>query len=170
MAQLTASEFREAVCLLARELGVQRLRDKLVRVGALVTRRGRPEAEQLAEQLYLLSGGLRRQSAATFGFFAVWNETLHGKLGEDGEERLEQLAEKVNACLDENDEIIPEKEGELEPALAAYEAALEAAVGRELAYFDMLLKAVPPVAERLRSRRSQKQGSESTTESPRSGD
>lgn len=170
MAQITASEFREAVCLLARELGVQRLRDKLVRVGALVTRRGSPEAERLAEQLYMLTGGLRRQTAATLGFFAVWNETLHSKLGQDGEERLEQLAEKVNACLDDNDEVIPDKEAELEPALAAYESALEAAVGRDLAYFDMLLKAVPPVAERLRSRRVDiKRATEAGSE-PMSGD
>lgn len=164
MAQLTASEFREAVCLLARELGVQRFRDKLVRVGALVTRRGHPHAEQLAEQLYLLSGGLRRQSAATFGFFAVWNETLHGKLGEEGEERLEKLAEQVNACLDENDAIIADKEEELESALTAYAAELETAVGRDLAYFDMLLKAVPPVAERLRSRRAAALGGQGASE------
>ncbi|MCX8073758.1 MAG: hypothetical protein N3C12_15125 [Candidatus Binatia bacterium] len=160
MAQLTAAEFREAMRLLAAELGVQRLRDKLVRVGALVSRRGKPDAEQLAEQLYLLSGGLRRQTAATFGFFAIWNETLHSKLGKEGEERLEQLAEKVNACLDEHEAIIPEKEAELEPALAEYEAALQAAVGADLAYFDMLLKAVPPVAERLRSRRAQARAAE----------
>ncbi|GIW45061.1 MAG: hypothetical protein KatS3mg077_2343 [Candidatus Binatia bacterium] len=154
MAQLTAAEFREAVFLLARELGAQRLRDRLVQVGALVTRRGKADPDRLAEQLYLLSGGLRRQVPATIGFFAIWNNTLHQKLGEEGEERLEKLAEKVNACLDERDTIIPDKEAELEPALLEYEAALRASVGAELAYFDMLLKAVPAVAERLRARRA----------------
>jgi molybdopterin converting factor small subunit len=88
---------------------------------------------------------------ATFGFFAVWNETLHAKLGEEGEKQLEALAEKVNACLDERERIIPEKREELETALRAYREALEAAVGARLARLDMLLKAVPEVAEILRA-------------------
>jgi len=166
MAQLTGEEFREAVGLLARELGVQRLRDKLVHMRALVTRRGAPNVEQLAEQLYLLSGGLRRQTPATIGFFTLWNTVLHEKIGEEGEERLEALAEKVNACLSEDEQILPEKEAELEPALAEYEQALCAAVGPGLAYFDMLLKAVPAVAERLRQRRAQAAAERSAPDAP----
>lgn len=160
MAQLTADEFREAVALLARELGVQRLRDKLVHMRALVTRRGLTDAAQLAEQLYLLSGGLRRQTPATIGFFSLWNSTLHAKIGEDGETRLEKLAEQVNACLGEDDRILPDKEADLEPALTAYEDALVAFVGPDFAYFDMLLKAVPDVAERLRERRGRPKAAE----------
>lgn len=151
MAHLTQKEFQHAVGLLAGELGLQRLRDKLVRINALVTRRGVSSPEVLAEQLYMLTSGLRRQVPATIGFYAVWNETLHSKLGEEGEEKLEKLAEKVNACLDEQEGILADKANEIDAALAEYEQALSQAAGPQLARMDMLLKAVPAVAEKLRS-------------------
>lgn len=151
MANLTQREFQEAVELLAGNLGLQRLRDKLVRLNGLVTRRKAVSAASLADQLYLLSGGLRRQVPTTFAFYAIWNEHLHDKLGEDGEERIEKLAEAVNACLGDNDQVAVEKEGELDAALAAYQGALVASAGPEVARLDMLLKAVPAVAARLRS-------------------
>ncbi|MBI3782034.1 MAG: hypothetical protein HY270_01395 [Deltaproteobacteria bacterium] len=151
MANLTQKEFQHAVELLAAQVGLQRLRDKLVYIKALVTRRRAASAEKLADQLYLLSSGLRRQVPATIGFYAVWNDALHSKLGEDGEKRLEEIAEKVNACLGENDAIIEEKRTELDAALAEYEQALASATGPELARMDMLLKAVPAVAAKLRA-------------------
>jgi hypothetical protein len=151
MAHLTQKEFQHAIRLLAGELGLQRLRDKLVRINALVTRRGVSSPEMLAEQLYMLTSGLRRQVPATVGFYAVWNETLHSKLGEEGEENLEKLAEKVNACLDEKDGILADKATEIDAALAEYEQALSQAAGPQLARMDMLLKAVPAVAEKLRA-------------------
>lgn len=154
MAQLTAQEFAEAIHLLAEEVGLQRLRDKLVGMRALVSGKGLNSPQALAERLYLLSGGLRRQTPATVGFFAVWNQALHAKLGEDGEKQLEELADKVNACLDEQEHLVEGKRAELEQALAEYEAALAAAVGPRFARFDMLLKAVPDVAEILRSRQA----------------
>ncbi len=154
MAHLSAKEFEEAVTLLAEEIGLQRLRDKLVRMRALVTRVPLHSAQRLAQQLYLLSGGLRRQVPATLGVLAVWNETLHARLGEEGEKKLEELAEKVNACLDPEERIVPEKREELEAALGEYEAALASTVGPRLAHFDMLLKAVPEVADILRARKS----------------
>ena len=151
MAHLTQKEFQDAVRLLVDEIGLQRMRDKLVRIKALVTRRGVGTPEALADQLYMLTSGLRRQVPATYGFYAVWNETLHKKLGEEGEENLEKLAEKVNTCLDERDGIVAEKGEELDAALAAYEQALSSAAGPHLARMDMLLKAVPAVAEKLRA-------------------
>ena len=151
MANLTQKEFQHAMELLAAEVGLQRLHDKLLRIKALVTRRKAMSVEKLADQLYLLSAGLRRQVPATIGFYAVWNETLHAKLGEEGEERLEKMAEKVNACLGEGDSIIEEKAAELDAALTEYEQALATAAGPELARMDMLLKAVPAVAVKLRA-------------------
>ncbi len=152
MAQLTQKEFNYAVALLAQNMGLQRLRDRLVNIHALTTRRGVNSAEQLADQLYLLTGALRRQVSATFGFYALWNECLHAKLGEEGEQQLEKLAEAVNACLGERDVIIEEKSAELDAALKVYEEALAEKTGSELAWMDMMLKAVPGVAERLRSK------------------
>ena len=76
---------------------------------------------------------------------------LSAKLGEDGEKRLEEIAEKVNACLGKDEAIVEGKEEELDRALVEYRDALRAAAGPELARWDMLLKAVPAVAERLRA-------------------
>jgi len=151
MAQLTQKEFERAITLLANEIGLQRLRDKFVRLNALVTRRKVSAPETLADQLYMLSAGLRRQVAATYAFHAVWGEHLQSKLGEEGEKNLETLAEAVNACLGDDDAIVPEKAAALDTALAAYEQALSAAVGTDVARMDMLLKAVPAIAEKLRA-------------------
>jgi hypothetical protein len=150
MAFLTQSEFHEAVGLLAAEMGLQRLRDKLVRLNGFVTRRGVNSAERLAEQLYLLSSGLRRQAPATFAFHGVWGEMLNDKVGKEGEEKLEELAKAVNECLNEKDEIIAEKKDDLVKALAVYAQELAAKTGERFAYLDMVLKAVPDVAKMLR--------------------
>lgn len=150
MAVLTQKEFQRAITLLADEMGLQRLRDRFVRLNALVTRRKVASPESLADQLYMLSAGLRRQVPATYAFHAVWGESVNAKLGEDGEKNLEKMAEAVNACLGEKDEILPEKAAELETALVEYERALSAVVGAERARMDMLLKAVPAIADKLR--------------------
>jgi hypothetical protein len=151
MAQLTQKEFRQAIALLAKETGLQRLRDRFVKLNALVTRRKVASPDNLADQLYLLSSGLRRQVAATYAFHAVWGEHLQAKLGEDGEKNLEKLAETVNACLGEDDQILVDKAAELDAALGAYEHALSTAVGADVARMDMLMKAVPAIAEKLRA-------------------
>jgi hypothetical protein len=151
MAQVTQAEFQQAIALLANEMGLQRLRDRLVRLNAFVTRRRVASPEALADQLYLLSAGLRRQVPATYAFHTVWTENVNAKLGEEGEKKLEKLAEVVNACLGSGDEILPDKAGELDTALAEYERALSDAVGHEVARMDMLLKAVPAIAEKLRA-------------------
>ena len=158
MAHLTQVEFQHAITLLADEIGLQRLRDRFVRLNALVTRRKVASPQALADQLYLLSAGLRRQVPATYAFQVVWSESLNTKLGEDGEKHLEKIAEAVNACLGPNEEILPDKAADLEAALAEYKRALSAAVGEEMARMDMLLKAVPAIAARLRTAPVQPQG------------
>ena len=151
MAQLTQKEFRNTITLLANEMGLQRLRDRFVKLNALVTRRKVASPDNLADQLYMLSAGLRRQVAATYAFHAVWGEHLQAKLGEDGEKHLEKLAEAVNACLGEDEQIVADKMAELDAALAEYESALSAAVGADMARMDMLMKAVPAIADKLRA-------------------
>lgn len=151
MAQLSQKEFQRAIALLAGEMGLQRLRDRFVQLNALVTRRKVASAEALADQLYMLSAGLRRQVPATYAFHHLWTESVSAKLGEEGEKQLEKLAEAVNACLGEKDDLLAEKSAELEAALAAYERALSAAVGSDMARMDMLMKAVPDIAEKLRA-------------------
>ena len=56
----------------------------------------------------------------TFAFTTLWGEMLQAKLGEDGEKRLEELAEKVNACLTTDEHIVEGKDEELDRALAEY--------------------------------------------------
>lgn len=151
MATLTPDEFSSLVRLLADDLGVQRLRDKLVAMRGLVTRRGAASAEALASQLYQLTGGLRRQVPATIALQALWAERIQERVGEDGEKALETVAEQINACLADHDAVVPEKADELEALLQQYGAQLAEAVGAERARLDMLLKAVPAVAEKLRA-------------------
>lgn len=150
MAFFTQAEFHQAIGLLAEDMGVQRLRDKLVRLNGFTTRRGVTSASTLADQLYMLSSGLRKQAPSTFAFHGIWTETLNDKIGKESEEKLEELAKAVNDCLGENDAVIEEKREELKKALGAYGAALQEKVGERYAYLDMLLKAVPDVAKMLR--------------------
>ena len=150
MAQLTPDEFADAVATLAEHHGVERLRDKLARLGAFTSRRGLNSAAAIADRLHLLTGGLRRQVVATYAFTQLWNEMVGGGVGEEGEKRLEGLVERVNACLTKEETVVSGKEDELDQALAAYRDALAGTTGPDVARLDMLLKAVPAVAERLR--------------------
>lgn len=165
MANLTQQEFAQAIDLLVEDLGLQRLRDRFVRLNALVTRRKLSSSQQLADQLYLLTGGLRRQVPATLAFQGIWTELVNEKLGEDGEKALEEDAEKINACLGEKDKMLPEKESELDAALRQYARRLADSVGFERARLDMLLKAVPDVAAKLRAMPVKLEAAPSTDES-----
>lgn len=151
MAFLTQEEFTRAMTLLADDLGLQRLRDRFVRFNALVTRRRVASAQQLADQLYMLSGALRRQVPATIAFHTIWSQHVNEKLGEDGEKELETIAEKVNACLGDDEKIVAEKEADLDVALDEYMQRLSGVIGSERARIDMLLKAVPDVCTKLRA-------------------
>jgi len=151
MASLTPDEFVRTVRCLSEDLGLQRLRDKLVRLNALVTRRRVASPEALADQLYMLTGGLRRQIPATIALQSLWAEHMNEQLGEEGEKALEEVAEKINACLDDRECIEPDKEQEMEQLLGEYQRQLAEKVGPERARIDMLLKAVQAVAVKLRA-------------------
>jgi hypothetical protein len=151
MAALSESELTRTVRLMADHYGLDRLRDRFANLGAFKSRRGVNTPEQLADRLYRLSGGLRRQAIPTYAFSSLWAEMLQAKVGEEGEKRLEELADKVNACLGPDERVIEGKDDELDQALAAYREALAGITGPEVAHADMLLKAVPAVATRLRT-------------------
>jgi len=151
MATLTQDEFVQLVRVLSADLGVQRLRDKMVAMRGLITRRGAGTADALAGQLYQLTGGLRRQVPATIALHGLWAERIQHGIGEEGEKALETVAEQINACLGDHDSVLAEKEGELDGLLQQYREQLAAAVGAERAYLDMLIKAVPAVASKLRA-------------------
>jgi len=151
MANLSEAEFGRAMQVLVDHYGLERLRDRFAKIGASTSRRGLNTSSALADRVYRLSGGLRRQAMPTFAFTTLWGEMLQAKLGEDGEKRLEELAGKVNVCLTTDEHIVEGKNEELDRALAEYSETLTAAAGADVARADMLLKAVPAVADRLRA-------------------
>ncbi len=152
MASLTTSEFTDAVTALADHFGVERLRDKLAAIGAFRSRKGLTSATAIADRLHQLSGGLRLPVVATYAFTHLWGQMLSEKLGgEENEKAIEALAEKVNACLDEKEHVAAGKESALDEALGSYREAVAKVVGPKAAHYDMLLKAVPAVAERVRA-------------------
>lgn len=150
MANLKVEEFNKIIECLSEDHGLQRFRDKLVRLNALVTRRKAASAARLASQLYTLTGGLRREVPATVAIHSLWAEQVNERLGEDGEKDLEKIAEEINECLGERDEIIEEKADEIAGHIRRYEERLAVAIGADRARIDMILKAVPDVAGRLR--------------------
>jgi len=150
MAQITQAEFNQAIEALAAHHGVERLRDHLARMNAFTSRRGLNSAGAIAERLYLLTGGLRRQVPGTYAFSSLWADMVGKRIGEDGEKRLEAIADEVNACLAPDDSVVAGKEEALDEALAHYRQALEELTGAAVARIDMLLKAVPAVADRMR--------------------
>jgi hypothetical protein len=152
MARLTTSEFNDAVAALVEHYGVERLRDKLATIGAFQSRKGLTSASAIADRLHRLSGGLRLPVPATYAFSHVWGQMLSDKLGgEENEKTIEGLAEQVNACLDEKERIVPGKESALDDALSAYRETVAKSLGPKVAHFDMLLKSVPAVADRVRA-------------------
>src|SRR3989442_3120389 len=113
MAFLTPEEFGAAIGVLAEHHGVERLRERFARMNAFTSRRGLNSATAIADRLFALSGGLRRQVAATLAFSSLWQELVGARLGDAGEKRLETLAEEVNACLAEDESIVAGEEGGL---------------------------------------------------------
>ena len=152
MASLTSAEFTDAVEALAEHFGVERLRDKFATIGAFQSRKGLTSAGAIADRLHRLSGGLRLPVTATYAFSHVWGQMLSEKLGgQETEKTLEELADKVNACLDEKEQVVPGKEADLDQALASYRETIGKATGAKVAHYDMLLKSVPAVADRVRA-------------------
>jgi hypothetical protein len=153
MANPTAQEFREAVGILAERMGYGKLYDRLLRLNAFVSRRRPATPDLLADRLYNLSGGLRRQVPATIAFHTAWAECIGGAIGEEHEHTLEAIADKINATLTADEHGIQDgKADELAAALGEYEQVLVSAVGPQATRLDMLMKAVHPVADALRAR------------------
>ena len=153
MANPTGQELREAIAIVTERIGYAKLYDRLVRLNAFVSRRKPPTPDALADRLYNLTSGLRRQVPATIAFHTVWAETVNESIGEEATKTLEGLADRINATLTADERALREDGlGDLEAALDEYERILTARVGPHAARFDMLLKAVNPVAERLRQR------------------
>lgn len=153
MANPTGQELREAVGVLAERMGYGKLYDRLLKLNAFVSRKRPATPDLLADRLYNLSGGLRRQVPATLAFHTVWAESVGQAIGEENEKTLEAIADRINATLSEDQHAIQDgKTDELGTALGDYEQVLVGSIGPRAARLDMLMKAVNPVADLLRAR------------------
>jgi hypothetical protein len=153
MATPTGQEMREAVTVVAERMGYGKLYERLVHLNALVSRKRPATPAILADRLYNLSGGLRRQVPATIAFHTVWAETIGRAIGEEHDKALEGIADRINATLTPDEQAIqPDKTAELDAALGEYEQVLVGQVGPAAARLDMIMKAVPAVADVVRAR------------------
>jgi hypothetical protein len=152
MAAFSAAELTRALELLSNEIGFERLKDRLVRARAFTSKRGLGSVQSLADRLYMLSGGLRREGTASHGFQSVWGEVFLSRIGEEEERALGEVADRINACLTAEHTVDPAKAATLDRELEAYRGILVPRLGNEAARLDMLMKAVAAVAERIRSR------------------
>jgi hypothetical protein len=144
---------REAVTVVAERMGYGKLYERLVQLNAFVSRKRPATPALLADRLYNLSGGLRRQVPATIAFHTVWAETIGRGIGEEHDKTLEAIADRINATLTPDEQgIQPDKTAELETALDEYEQVLVGVIGPQAARLDMVMKAVPVVADVLRPR------------------
>ena len=152
MANLSLDEFERCLGLLAEGGTPEKLRDKLARLNAFHSRRGMNSLHALAERLFALSSGLRRDVPAARAFHALWAEHVGTKLSRKAGEKLDELADKVNENLEENGAVKDGRSDELAASVAEYEELLARKVGGPTARLDTLQKAVPAVAELLRAK------------------
>ncbi|MGH7967031.1 MAG: hypothetical protein ACRERD_35285 [Candidatus Binatia bacterium] len=155
MAQLTTKEFADMIAMLAEHLRLDRLHERLLKANALVSRKRPPTAHVLATQLYQLSGGLQRAHPARYAVEVLWQEMLSAQVKEEHAKTIETLADRINACLTERMEIIPEKSLELVAALGAYHQALAALTNDEVASLEMVLRASADVARFFREHKEE---------------
>lgn len=155
MAQLTTKEFDDLIAALAEHLHLDRLHERLLKANALVSRKRPPTVQALATQLYQLSAGLRRSHPARYAIEVLWQEMLSAQIKEEQAKTVETLADRINACLTERMEVIPEKSAELLAALGAYHQALAALTSNEIASLEMLLRASTDVAHFFREHKTE---------------
>ena len=152
MANLSLDEFESCLGLLAEGGTTEKLRDRLARLNAFHSRRGMNSLRAVAERLFALSSGLRRDVPAARAFHALWAEHVGTKLSRKAGEKLDELADKVNENLHEDGTVKDGCADSLKTCVDEYEELLARKVGGATARFDTLQKAVPAVAEMLRAK------------------
>ena len=155
MAQLTVKEFDDLIGNLVTHLGLNQFYEKLLRANALVSRKRPASVQALATQLYQLSAGLRREHPSRYALEVLWQDMLSKSVSEEQNKTIEELIEKVNTCLTDRLEIIPEKTDDLVTALGDYHRGLASLTNDEVAYMELLLRATGDVARFLRERRTE---------------
>jgi hypothetical protein len=152
MANLSLDEFERCLSLLAEGGSPSMLRDRLARLNAFHSRRGMNSLRAVAERLFALSSGLRRDVPAARAFHALWAEHVGTKLSRKAGEKLDELADKVNETLHDDGAVKEGCDEQLKASVDEYEELLARKVGGPTARLDTLQKAVPAVAEMLRAK------------------
>lgn len=152
MANLSLDEFESCLGLLAEGGTPEKLRDRLARLNAFHSRRGMNSLRAVAERMFALSSGLRRDVPAARAFHALWAEHVGTKLGRKAGEKLDELADKINENLHDDGSVKDGCTDQLKASVDAYEEMLTRKVGGATARLDTLQKAVPAVAELLRAK------------------
>ena len=155
MAQLNVKEFDDLIGKLVAHLGLNQFHEKLLKANAVVSRKRPANGQVLATQLYQLSAGLRREHPSRYAVEVLWQDMLSKNVSEEQNKAIEALIEKVNTCLTERLEIIPERTNDLVAALGDYHRSLANLTNDEVAYMELLLRATGDVARFLRERRTE---------------
>ena len=153
MARLTADEFETLIELLSGRLGLGKLHSRLLRAGALVSRKQPVSVSALARRLYQLTSGLGRDHPARVGLELLWREDMAERMDDDGNRQIEAIGGRINACIEGDRHVVPGKRDDLLAALEDYYRVQRAAAGDEAAYLEMVMRAVPAVAEIVRNNR-----------------
>ena len=155
MAHVTSREFDTLIQLLTEQYGLSALHARLLKANALVSHKRPPRWQPLANQLYQLSAGLRRDHPARYALEMLWQELISGKTEGVEQETFDALAERINACLTEKFEVIPDRQADLIAALGAYHHTLAGVSSADIAYIEILLRASKDVARFLREHKEE---------------
>ena len=155
MAHVTSREFDTIIRLLTEHYGLNVLHERLLKANALVSRKRPPRWQPLANQLYQLSAGLRREHPARYAIELLWQDLIASHTEDEQQEAFDALAERINECLTGKFEIILDKQSDLTSALGAYQQALTAISSEDAAYIEILLRASNSVAQFLREHKDE---------------
>ena len=155
MAHVTSHEFDTIIRLLTEQYSLNVFHARLLKANALVSHKRPARWQPLANQLYQLSAGLRRDHPARYAIELLWQELVSGTTEGVEQETFDALAEGINACLTEKFEVIPDRQTDLIAALGAYHHALAGVASADVAYIEILLRASNDVAQFLREHKAE---------------
>ncbi len=155
MAHVTSHEFDTIIRLLTEQYGLNVFHARLLKANALVSHKRPARWQPLANQLYQLSAGLRRDHPARYAIELLWQELVSGTTEGVEQETFDALAERVNGCLTEKFEVIPDRQTDLIAALGVYHHALAGVASADVAYIEILLRASKDVAQFLREHKAE---------------
>lgn len=155
MAHVTSHEFDTIIRLLTEQYSLNVFHARLLKANALVSHKRPARWQPLANQLYQLSAGLRREHPARYAIELLWQELVSGTTEGVEQETFDALAEGINACLTEKFEVIPDRQTDLIAALGAYHHTLAGVASADVAYIEILLRASNDVAQFLREHKEE---------------